>query len=113
MTSYTDTNTYPTDFTWYNATTSGPYGRLTGGGLDINTGAIPSASSTISGIITTGSQILSGNKVFTGNVTSGNSITNEADTYTGTAKASQIVTCSQAEYNAIGTKNANTLYVII
>jgi len=40
-------------------------------------------------------------------------ITNTPDTYTGTAKAMYVVTLSQAEYNAIGTKDANTLYIII
>ena len=40
-------------------------------------------------------------------------IGNNTDTYTGTAAAEYIITLTQAEYDAIGTKNANTLYVII
>lgn len=40
-------------------------------------------------------------------------IGNNTDTYTGTAAAQYIITLTQAEYDAIGTKNANTLYVII
>ena len=48
-----------------------------------------------------------------GNVYANNTVTNETDTYTATAKVTKIITCSLAEYNAIGTKDANTLYVII
>jgi hypothetical protein len=40
-------------------------------------------------------------------------ITNTPDTYTGTAKAMYVVTLSQAQYDAIGTKDPNTLYIII
>ena len=46
-----------------------------------------------------------------GNVTS-SLVRNTADTYTGSAKVEQIVTLTQAEYNAIGSPDANTLYVI-
>ena len=42
----------------------------------------------------------------------GNVIGNDTDTYTGSAPVQQIVTLTQAEYNAIGSPNANTLYII-
>ena len=40
-------------------------------------------------------------------------ITNSTDTYTGTAAVNNIVTLTQVEYDAIGTPDANTLYVIV
>lgn len=40
-------------------------------------------------------------------------VTNACDTWTGTAKVTCIATLSQAEYDAIGTKDENTLYIII
>lgn len=40
-------------------------------------------------------------------------ISNSTDTYTSTAVATNIITLTQTEYDAIGTKNANTLYFII
>jgi len=61
----------------------------------------------------TTNQTIGGIKTFTGNVFSANSITNETDTYTATAKIEKIITLSLAEYNAIGTKSSNTMYVII
>ncbi|MFY0714136.1 hypothetical protein J1D01_10695 [Seonamhaeicola sp. NFXS20] len=56
---------------------------------------------------------VSGDGRFTGNITAPNIITNETDTYTGTDKAAKIITLTQAEYDAIGTKNASTLYIIV
>lgn len=165
----TDTNTYHTTYAWTAGTTAGPTGSLTGTSPTVSFAAIPSASASASGIVTTGAQSFSGAKTFTstvtaagefrsstasvsigtestgsiylrpfrydnttgqstfgatntiigtpltvtGNITASNAITNELDTYTATPKTTQIITCSQAEYNAIGTKNANTLYVII
>jgi hypothetical protein len=61
----------------------------------------------------TTNQTIGGIKTFTGNVFSANSITNETDTYTATAKIEKIITLSLAEYNDIGTKSSNTMYVII
>lgn len=40
-------------------------------------------------------------------------ITNSADTYTSTAKVQSVVTCTAAEYAAIGTPDANTFYIVI
>lgn len=62
---WTDTNTnyYPTSFTWKNGTTSGPTGSLTGSGMSaVSFGAIPSASATQSGVVTTGNQTFGGIK---------------------------------------------------
>lgn len=63
--SITDTNYYPTTFTWTNGTTAGPTGSLSGSGMTaVSFAAIPSASATASGVITTGAQSFSGNKTF-------------------------------------------------
>ncbi len=40
-------------------------------------------------------------------------VRNDTDTYTGTPAISQIVSLTQAEYDAIGTKSSSTLYVIV
>jgi hypothetical protein len=60
-----DTNYYPTAFSWSGGTTSGPTGSLTGVGMRaVSFGAIPAASGTASGIVTTGNQSFSGQKTF-------------------------------------------------
>lgn len=73
----TDTNYYPTSFTWKNGTTSGPTGSLTGSGMSaVSFGAIPSASATQSGVVTTGDQTFGGIKTIdTINVTNINEAT--------------------------------------
>lgn len=76
---WTDTNTnyYPTTFTWTNGTTAGPTGSLTGSGMStVSFGAIPSASATQSGVVTTGDQTFGGRKTIdTINVTNINEAT--------------------------------------
>ena len=76
---WTDTNTnyYPTSFTWTNGTTAGPTGSLTGSGMNaVSFGAIPSASATQSGVVTTGDQTFGGIKTIdTINVTNINEAT--------------------------------------
>lgn len=76
---WTDTNTnyYPTTFTWTNGTTAGPTGSLTGSGMStVSFGAIPSASATQSGVVTTGYQTFGGIKTIdTINVTNINEAT--------------------------------------
>ena len=76
---WTDTNTnyYPTTFTWANGTTAGPTGSLTGSGMStVSFRAIPSASATQSGVVTTGDQTFGGIKTIdTINVTNINEAT--------------------------------------
>ena len=54
-------------WTWSNGTTAGPTASLVLGGKTTSIGAIPAASSSTSGIITTGAQTFAGAKTFTGN----------------------------------------------
>lgn len=62
----TDTNWYPTTFTYTGGTTSGPTGSLTGTGMSaVSFGAIPSAAAGASGIVTTGAQEFGGTKTLT------------------------------------------------
>lgn len=76
---WTDTNTnyYPTTFAWTNGTTAGPTGSLTGVGMSaVSFRAIPSASATQSGVVTTGDQTFGGIKTIdTINVTNINEAT--------------------------------------
>lgn len=76
---WTDTNTnyYPTTFTWTNGTTAGPTGSLTGSGMStVSFRAIPSASAAQSGVVTTGDQTFGGIKTInTINVTNINEAT--------------------------------------
>lgn len=61
----TDTNWYPTGFTYTGGTTAGPTGSLTGTGMTaVSIPAIPAAASGASGIVTTGAQTLDGVKTF-------------------------------------------------
>ena len=62
-----NTDHYPTAFSWTNGTTAGPTGSLTGSNFTtINFAAIPSASATQSGVVTTGEQHFNGTKHFHG-----------------------------------------------
>lgn len=73
-----DTNYYPTTFTWTGGSTSGPTGSLTGTGMSaVSFAAIPSASASASGIVTTGTQTFAGSKTFNNDLTiTGNLIVN-------------------------------------
>jgi hypothetical protein len=71
---WTDTNTnyYPTTFTWTNGTSKGPTGSLTGTGMSaVSFGAIPIASPSNSGIVTTEEQEIGGQKYFKDGVSVG------------------------------------------
>lgn len=76
---WTDTNTnyYPTTFAWTNGTTAGPTGSLTGSEMSaVSFGAIPSASATQSGVVTTRDQTFGGIKTINNiNVTNINEAT--------------------------------------
>lgn len=63
-------NFYPTAFSWSAGDASGPTGTLTVlGASSVSFGAIPSASETTSGIITTGTQVISGSKTLRNSLT--------------------------------------------
>ena len=60
-----DTDNTPTTFTWTDGDTEGPTGSLSGDGMtDVDFAAIPSASESTSGVVTTGDQIFEGTKTF-------------------------------------------------
>lgn len=93
---WTDTNTnyYPTTFTWTNGTTAGPTGSLTGSGMStVSFGAIPSASATQSGVVTTGDQSFAGEKIFRGGISA-----QDAD-------ISDLIIGSSLEFNTFGRFN--------
>ncbi len=93
---WTDTNTnyYPTTFTWTNGTTAGPTGSLTGSGMStVSFGAIPSASATQSGVVTTGDQSFAGEKIFRGGISAQG------------ADISDLIIGSSLEFNAFGRFN--------
>ena len=93
---WTDTNTnyYPTTFTWTNGTTAGPTGSLTGSEMStVSFGAIPSASATQSGVVTTGDQSFAGEKIFRGGISAQN------------ANISDLIIGSSLEFNAFGRFN--------
>jgi hypothetical protein len=66
----------------------------------------------------TGSAAITGSLIVTGSITvrsgssNGDVVTNLTDTYTSIGRVLQIVTLTTAEYNAIGTKDPNTLYIV-
>ena len=93
---WTDTNTnyYPTTFTWTNGTTAGPTGSLTGSGMStVSFRAIPSASATQSGVVTTGDQSFAGEKIFRGGILAQD------------ANISDLIIGSSLEFNAFGRFN--------
>lgn len=55
-------------WTWANGTTAGPTATLVLGGKTTNVGAVPSASTSQSGIVTTGAQSFAGVKTFTNKI---------------------------------------------
>ena len=62
---------YPSAFTWTGGTTAGPTGSLTGTDSmpAVAYAAIPSATGSASGVVTTTTQTFGGNKTFSGNTT--------------------------------------------
>jgi len=62
---WSDTNTFPTTWTWTDGTTAGPTASITGTSSTISVAGVPAASGTVSGIVTTGAQTFAGVKTLT------------------------------------------------
>lgn len=99
-------------WTWTNGTTAGPTASLVLGGKTTSIGAIPSASSSASGVITTGTQTIAGEKTFTSNLSIKRNTPNLyiTDTNTGVDTYSIIRFGST---NASGTTNTNAAYIFL
>ena len=69
LSSYSTTDRFASAFSYTGGSAAGPTGTLTvTGGSDVSFGAIPSASNTASGVVTTSVQSFAGKKTFTGEV---------------------------------------------
>jgi cytoskeletal protein CcmA (bactofilin family) len=79
--------------------------------ITVATGSAASAFPYTGSAQISGSLIVTGSFSVSGSIT-GNVVGNNTDTYTTSAAVQQIVTLTQAEYNAIVTPDPNTLYVI-
>lgn len=101
-----DVDTYPTEFAWFNGTTAGPTGSLTGTMAAVAIPSIPIASETISGIVTTNSQIIGGNKTLTGNTSMSGTLT-----VTSTAQSSFAGQVTIPATPVAGTDAASKSYV--
>ena len=87
------TDNTPTTFSWTGGTTAGPTGSLSGNGMSaVAFPAVPSASESASGVVTTGDQTFAGTKTFRDTISG--SVTGNAGTLSlsnGTADASRFV----------------------
>lgn len=87
------TDNTPTTFSWTGGTTAGPTGSLSGNGMTaVAFPAVPGASASASGVVTTGNQTFEGTKTF--NKTIAGSITGNAVTLSllqGTSDASRFI----------------------
>lgn len=95
------TDNTPTTFSWTGGTTAGPTGSLSGNGMSaVAFPAVPSASESASGVVTTGPQIFEGVKTF--NKTIAGSITGNAGTLSlanGTSDASRFIVFQSSDNN--------------
>ncbi len=94
------TDNTPTAFAWANGTTAGPTGSLTGNGMSaVNFAAIPSASGSASGIVTTEPQTFAGAKTFADTTDSTNNTSGAVTVSGGLGVAKNIY--AAAVHNAV------------
>lgn len=105
-----DTNWYPTAFAWTGGTTAGPTGSLTGVGMSaVSYPAIPSATASASGVVTTNAQTFAGDKTFSNNVIISGDLTVSGTTTTVNTEtillADNIITLNSNYTGATPTEN--------
>ena len=99
-------NFYPTSLIWNQGTDSGPIGVLRGEGMsNVTFPAIPSASNTQSGIVTTGAQYFGGNKTLTAILNDGSTAVTQA-----IGDDSTKIATTKFVKNAIGSLEGALLY---
>lgn len=82
-----DQNVYPTSFAWANGTTSGPTGTLTlSNSTSVSFGAIPVATASVSGVVSTTTQTFAGAKTFSTSIKTPTLTVSTAGNATGIAK---------------------------
>ena len=95
------TDNTPTTFSWTNGTTAGPTGSLSGNGMSaVAFPAVPSASESASGVVTTGAQTFAGTKTFRDTISG--SVTGNATTLSlavGDTDASRFVIFQSSSNN--------------
>lgn len=108
-----DTNYYPTTWTWTAGTTSGPTASITGSGMSaVSVGAIPAANgTTASGIVTTSAQTFGGVKTFSSapKLSTNTLTTSSGNTVTIPDAASTLVNLSSSQALTNKTYNGYTL----
>ena len=108
-----DTNYYPTTWTWTAGTTSGPTASLTGSGMSaVSVAAIPAANgTTASGIVTTGAQTFGGVKTFSSapKLSTNTITTSSGNTVTIPNTTSTLVNLSSSQALTNKTYNGYTL----
>lgn len=106
-----------TSYTWTEGNTSGPVlNTVLADGSTVSTPAVPSATSSTSGVINTGAQVFSGDKTFSNNVTVGGNLTVQGNVY-ATEQHDLIVsdkriTLSYTDNPSVDTANGSGIEVV-
>jgi hypothetical protein len=92
----------------------GQFNRVISGSGTVIIGNGTSNGSRSNLLFASGSQVqITGSLLIQSASVNGEAVSNIGDTYTSTQKVTKMVTCTSAEYAAIGTKDPNTFYIVI